>query len=438
MPRLNVTAFAPALVVAWAAAALPLSAQVAGGTLVIRGGTVHTLAGPPLERATILVRDGRIAGVGGDAGIPSGAPVIDATGLQVYPGFFDAITRLGLTEIGQVDVTNDMLELGEFNPHLDAATAIHPASEHIPVARANGITHTASAPNARPGGIGGQASLINLDGWTIEEMLIRRSVGVVMSWPSLGGGGGFGFGGFGGFQQRSFRERQRQYQERVARLEEWLDEARRYDEAVRAGRPVPRDLKLETMAKVVRKELPLLVTANDQRDIRNAVEFAGKHALRIVILGGREAWKERALLAEKGIPVILGPTQTLPSGQDEGYDEQYAQPGMLHEAGVKFAISTFNSSDSRTLPYEAGTAVPYGLPRDEALRAITIYPAEILGVADQLGTIETGKLANLVITDGDPLDIRTQVRHVIINGYDVGLGNRHSDLYEKYRARPKR
>ncbi len=412
-----------------------LAAQQRGGDLGIRGGRIHTLSGPVIENGTVLIRNGRIAEVGTNVTVPAGIPVIDATGLEVYPGLFDAMTRLGLTEIGQVDVTNDLTELGDFNPHLSAATAIHPASEHIPVARANGITHAVSSPQARPAGIGGQATVINLDGWTIEEMMVEQSVGIVLNWPSLRTGG-FGFLG----QQeapRTFREARERYERNLRKLEEWLEEARRYDAAVRAGQSVPRDLKLEALAKVVRRELPFLVGADDERDIRNAVEFMEKHNLRMILLGGRQAWKVRQLLAEKRIPVITGPTQSLPTGPDEGYDEMYAAPGLLYQAGVKFAFGTFNSSDSRTLPYEAGSAVAFGLPREQALRAITINGAEILGLADRLGTIEPGKIANLIVTDGDPLEIRTQVKHVIIAGRDVGTDNRHLELYLKYRARPR-
>lgn len=412
-------------------AAAPAAAQ----DLVIRGGTVHTLAGPDITNGAVLVQNGRIAAVGADVETPAGAVVIDASGKHVYPGLFDAITQLGLTEIGAVDVTSDLRELGTFNPHLYGLTAVHPSSEHIPVARANGVTHAGASPSARTGGIGGQVSLIHLEGWTIEEMLIDSTVGIIVDWPSLSGG--FGWWRSGG-SQRSFRERQKDYRQRVDSLELWLDASRQYMHAVNAGATVERDLRLEAMGKVVRRELPLLINANSEREITDAVAFADSQDVRIVILGGHEAWKVRDSLAAKQIPVILGRPQMTPSGADERYDEQYAQPGMLHDAGVTFAISTFNASDSRTLPYEAGTAVPYGLPEDEALRAITLYPAEILGVADRLGTIEVGKAANLIVTDGTPLEIRTTYHHIIINGRDVGLMNKHLELYETYKARPKR
>lgn len=429
-------AVATVLAVAAVAVAKPLVAQD-GAPLVIRGARVFTLAGPPIENGTVVIQDGKIAAVGANVAVPAGAHVIDASGQQVYPGLFDAITPLGLTEIGAVDVTNDRQELGLFNPHLLAATAVHPATEHIPVARANGITHTVAAPQARPGGIGGQGSLINLDGWTIEEMLVQPSVGVVLSWPSLQPGGGFGFGGFQP-ARRSFRDIKKEYDERVKQLDDWMEAARRYDRAVQAGNGVSRDLKLEALTRVTRRELPLLVQANRERDIRNALAWAEQQNVRMVLLGGGEAWKVKEELAQKQIPVILGPTQDLPNAEDRPYDEMYAQPAALYQAGVRFALSTFNSSGSRTLPYEIGNAVPYGLPHEEAIKAITLYPAQILGVADKLGTIEPGKIANLILTDGDPLMIQTAYQHVIINGSDVSLENRHLELYQKYRARPKR
>ncbi len=426
---------AGAAVVLGAAPGAQVQAQVPEAGLAIRGGTVYTLAGPPIAGGTVVIRDGKIVAVGAGVPIPPGAAVLDATGLEVYPGLFDAITRLGLTEIGAVDVTNDVNELGLFNPHLVAATAVHPASEHIPVARANGITHAVAAPQARSGGIGGQGSLINLAGWTVEEMLVEPSVGLVVNWPTLE----TRQFDFTTFQQteRPFREAKKEYDDRLRQLDEWMEAARRYDRAVRAGEAVARDLKLEALAKAVRRELPLLVQARTERDIRNAIAWAEKQNVRIVILGGEEAWKLKDELARRQIPVILGPTQTLPNADDRWYDEMYAQPAALYQAGVKFAISTFNASDSRTLPYEAGNAVPYGLPREEALKAITLYPAQILGVADRLGTIEAGKLANLIVTDGDPLMIQTQVKHVIIAGREVSLDNKHLELYRKYRARPK-
>lgn len=415
--------------------ALALASQADAQELVIRGGTVHTLAGAPIANGSVLIRDGRVAAVGATVAAAPDATVIDATGKHVYPGFFDAITQLGLTEIGAVDVTNDLTELGTFNPHLLGATAVHPASEHIPVARANGVTHAVAAPGVRSGGIGGQGSLVNLAGWTVEEMLVERSVGMMMAWPGIQTRE-FDFATFTP-RERSFQDAKRRHDEQVDSLRSWFEAARQYRHAAAAGAGVPRDLRLEALGPVLAGDLPLLVTANTVREIREAIAFADSQRVRLVILGGSEAWKVADTLAAKDVPVILGRTAALPTSENERYDEQYAQPGRLHAAGVRMAISTFDASDSRTLPFEAGFAVPYGLPAEEALRAITINPARILGVDDRLGTIAEGKIANLVVTDGDPLEIRTHIEHVIIAGREVGLENRHRELYEQYRARPR-
>jgi imidazolonepropionase-like amidohydrolase len=402
-----------------------------GQTLALRGGTAHTLAGDPVPNAVIVIEDGRITAVGPDAPTPAGAEVLDVTGLDVYPGFFDAFTQIGLTEIDALSVTTDFSELGDFNPQLQAFTAVHPPSEHIPVARANGITHAITAPNAPSGGVGGQPSLVGLDGWTVEEMLITPSVGFVLDWPTIAAGRG-----------RPYDQAREDYDGQIRRISGWLEDARRYDLAMQAERPIPRDLKLEAFSRLTRRELPLMVDVRDERYVRDAIAFAAEEDIRVVIIGGSQVWKMADELAELDIPVILGPAQALPSGRDEAYDEQYAAAARLFEAGVRFAFGTFTSAagtpDPRTLPFQAGNAVPYGLPHDEALRSITLRAAEIYGVADQLGTIEAGKIANLIVTDGDPLEYTTAIRHVIIDGRDVGLDNRHLELYEMYRDRPSR
>jgi imidazolonepropionase-like amidohydrolase len=410
-------------------AVLLLLGLLANETYAIRGARIVTLAGEPIERGTVVIRDGRITEVGAEAAIPADAEVIEAEGLEVYPGIMDAVSQLGLTEVGAVPVTVDSVELGEFNPQIRAATAVHPASEHIPVARANGITHAVAAPASRFG-IAGQASLVHLDGWTVEEMTIAPSVGMVLQWPTLDTDT-FDFTTFER-RKRKFSEVKKEYDERVGRLGEWIDSARRY-----AAAPSPeRDLKLEALARVVKKELPLLVAADDERAIRAAVEFASKEGLRMALLSGRDSWKLKDLLREKSIPVILGPTLALPATEDTPYDKPLTTAFELHQAGVRVIFASFSSSNSRLLPHEVGNAVAYGLPWEEGLKSITLYPAELYGVADSLGTIEEGKTANLVVTDGDPLEIRTEVRFLFINGKLTSLDNKHRELYEKYRARP--
>jgi imidazolonepropionase-like amidohydrolase len=416
-----------------AALALAASSALAQETLVIRGGTVHTLAGAPYV-GNVVVQDGKIAAAGQNVAVPAGARVIDATGLHVYPGLFDAGSSLGLVEVGSIDVMNDTRELGNFTPHLQARTAVHPAGEHIPVARANGITHAISLP-AGGTGFAGQGSAIHLAGWTVEEMDIEHGAVMVMVWPSLQARGGFGFGQMQ--PARSPRDVQEQYDRDIRQISEWLAAAREYDRVQKAGAKLPTDYRLEALARVTRGEIPVLARVEREREIRDLVEFAEREGIRLVLAGAREGFRVASLLAEKKVPVIVGPTQILPSGPDAPFDEPYANPGKLHAAGVKVAFASFHSAYSRGLPYEAAMGIPYGLPREAALRAITTNPAEILGLGDRLGTIEAGKIANLIVTNGDPLEIRTQIRHVIIAGAEASMVNKHDQLFETYRARPR-
>lgn len=434
-------AFAAAAVAVVAAQSPEATPPGSGGLLAIKDVRIVTVSGAVIERGVVVIENGRILSVGAAAPIPAGADVIEGEGLHVYPGFIDAMSQLGLTEIGAVNATNDVTETGAYNPQLSAATAIHPASDHLPVARANGITHAVAAPGVGGSGsgpvIGGQASAFSLDGWTIEEMLIEPAVGMVVNWPTIQ---------VSSFDPGTFSRRQRPYaeakQEQARQLHElttWITNAKAYrDTRGKAADRVRRDLKLEALGPYVAGERPWLVNASSERDIRAAVAyFVDTHKLRMVLVGAAEAWKVAALLAEKEVPVILGPTQALPASDDDPYDATMAAPRVLHEAGVTFALATYNSSDSRNLPYEIGTAVGFGLPRDAAIAAITLAPARMLGLDAQVGSVEPGKLANLVVVDGDPLEIRTSVRHVIIRGVSVPLDTRHSRLYDRYRQRPR-
>lgn len=407
----------------------------------IRNAKITTLAGPPVEHGTVVIRDGKIAAVGAALEVPADAQVIDGKALEVYPGLFDAITDLGLTEVEAVGVTVDTTDVGTYNPQLVAMTAVHPASELIPVARANGITHALAAPlgggGFRGGGevISGQASAINLAGWTIEEMLIRRSVAMVVNWPTMQTRT-FDFATFN-IRQRPFSEVKQEYDKRINELADLMERARHYAQVMEKGSVAnyDRDLKLEALAPVVRGQLPLLVMAEGKREIRSAVEFCDKQKLKMILGGGVESYKVKDLLAAKHIPVILGRTQELPRDEDAPYDQSYDTAGQLSAAGVKIAFASFNASFSRRLPYQAANCVPYGLPYLEALKAVTLYPAQIFGLADQLGTIEAGKMADLIVTDGDPLAIPTQVRYLFIKGELTSTENKHLRLYEEYRKR---
>jgi len=405
---------------------------------------IFTLAGPAIENGTLVIRDGKIAAVGANVEVPAGAQVIDAKGLQIYPGLFDPITQMGMSEISAVNATVDTTETGAYNPDVVAATAVFPSSEHIPVTRASGITEVLAVPDSggfdtrgSSGVIGGQASAINLAGWTINDMLIKRSVAMVISWPTIATRS-FDFTTFS-TKNKPFTEAKEDYDKQVNELTEYLDRARHYAQAMGHGGPADyqRDLKLEALAPVIRGQLPVLVFADRAREIRNAVEFCDKQKLKMILAGGAEAYKVKDLLRSKGIPVILRPTLTLPIDEDDAYDRLLSQPAELAAAGVKFALGSFDNSFARRLGQQAANAVAYGLPYDEALKAVTLYPAEIFGVADQVGTLETGKLANIIVTNGDPLEITTDVKFLFIKGQQTSMDNRHQRLYEKYLNRPK-
>jgi imidazolonepropionase-like amidohydrolase len=423
--------------------AVPAWTQSAPGVYAIEGAKIFTLAGPPIENGTVLIENGKISAVGADVKVPADAKVIDGKGLEVYPGMFDPITQMGLEEVGAVSATVDTNEVGQFNPDVVGATAVNPASAHIPVTRASGITEVLTVPGVGfgffgGGGsvIGGQASAINLAGWTIDQMLIRKSAAMVLNWPSIETRS-FDFSTFS-VKERPYSDAKQEYEKKVIELTGWLERARHYAQAMQKGSPAgfERDLKLEALVPVVEGKLPVLVVASSARDIRNAVEFCSKHNLKMILVTGGETLKVKDLLKDKHIPVILQPTESLPEHEDDPYDQPMAEPGQLNAAGILVAFASFNTSMSRRLPYYAGNAVAYGMPHDDALKAVTLNAAKMFGLDGELGTIEPGKLANLVVTTGDLLELRTDVRYLFIKGELTSLENKHHQLYEEYRKRP--
>ncbi len=425
-------------------------APMAAESVVIRNAHVVPVAGPEMDGASIVIVDGKITEVGKSAAGPKGAKVIDAKGLRVYPGMIDSATEAGLSEISSVRETNDTGELGDFNPQLRALIAVNPASEHIPVIRANGITTAISLPFVGGGGGGGrmgggvsslitgQPALIHLDGWTWEDMAVKPSAAMELVFPAISAGRPrFMDNENPLFPRTAYAEAKRNYDKRLKELETFFEEARRYQKAKAAKAPgFKNDLKFEAMLPVLDGKLPVMVTAMRERSIKDAIAFADKQKIKIVIAGAREFGSTLADLKAKGIPVITGPTLALPVNEDDPYDSAFTLPAELYKAGVKFAFGSFGNQFSRNLPYQAANAVAFGLPYEEALKAVTINAAEIWGVGDQIGTIEKGKWADLMITDGDPLEAKTQVKYLLIKGRLVDLDNKHKRLYEKYLNRP--
>jgi imidazolonepropionase-like amidohydrolase len=419
-------------------------------TFLIRGATVHPVAGAEIENGFILIRDGKIAGVGRTFTPPKGMRIIEGKGLHVYPGIIDSGTQIGLSEIGSTRESVDTGELGKFDPQLRAEIAINPSSEHIPVTRANGITSVISLPMSASGGggrrgapppsiIAGQAALVHLDGWTWEDMDILKSAAMSLRIPTIlpRPGRGETDPQLAGGRGYSFAEAKRNYETDLRELRDFFEQARRYQKAKAANdRSFRPDLKMEAMLPVLEGKEPMVVLAARERAIRDAVQLADQQKVRVIIANPRELGKMGPELKARNIPAILGPTLELPLRDDDPYDAAYTLPDQFFKAGVKFAFGSFDNEFSRNLPYQAATAVAFGLPHEEALKAITLNAAQIWGVADRIGSIEEGKWADLIITDGDPLEARTQVKQVFIKGKNVDLDNKQKRLYEKYLNRP--
>ncbi|MCC6539358.1 MAG: amidohydrolase family protein [Bryobacterales bacterium] len=397
---------------------------------------MHPVSGPDIPLTSVLVKDGLVAEIGPKLTVPKGTKVVEGKGLHLYPGMIDSATTLGLAEIGAVRETTDVAELGDFNPQLRALVAVNPSSEHLPVARANGITSAIALPGG--GIIAGQAGLMHLDGWTWEDMDIKRSAAMHLRFPTVSMRGGEGIGRRGGDSAMTFNEAKRRYDETLQKLRLFFEDARRYQKAkVAGGAGFSVDRKLEAMLPVLEGKQPVMVTAERKRAIADALDFAKRENLKIILAGCREFTPE--LLKEikaRGIPVILPETLALPLDEDDAYDALFAIPSQLHREGILFAFATFDSSAVRNLPYQAAASVPFGLEREDALKAVTLNAAKIWGVDDRVGSVDKGKWADLVLTDGDLLETKTQIKQIWMRGRSVDLSTRHTKLADKYAGRP--
>lgn len=400
--------------------------------VAIKGATVHPISGPAIEGATIVFEKGKITAIAKDAAIPEGAQVVDATGKHIFPGLIDAHNGIGLTEIDSIRATIDRAETGQFNPNVKARWAFNPDSEIIPVTRANGVLIAVTTPSG--GIISGMPSVMQLDGWTWEDMTLAPEVAMLINWPAARGGGRRGGGGGrrGGAAPAGPQE------DPVDSLKKYVEKARAYDQS-RASNPAQGiDAKLEAMRPVLAGKTPIMVAAEDQKSIQAAVAFALENKFKLVIYGGYDAEACAELLKKHEIPVIVGGVYRLGTRESDAYDVAYTLPERLRAAGVKFCITgsgRFEASNVRNLPYHAATAVGYGLPVEEGLRSITLSAAEILGIADKVGSLDVGKHATLFVSTGNPLDTETQVELAWIGGRKVDLSSKHTRLNEKYKEK---
>jgi imidazolonepropionase-like amidohydrolase len=426
-----------------------LAFAAANDTFIIRNVAVYPVTGPSVDNVSVLVVDGKISEIGAKVLAAKTIRVIDGKGLRLYPGMINSATEVGLDEIGAVRESVDTNELGQFDPQLHATVAVNPSSEHIPVTRANGITSVIVTPATAGGGegrgrngtpqiISGQAGLMHLDGWTWEEMTINRNAALELKFPIIQTiPARFAeMAAILGLPRTTYADAKRNYEKELQELHAFFEEARRYQKAKAGKDPsLKTNLRFEAMMPVLEGKEPIMMIAGKAKVIKEVIEFADREKVKIVIAGVEETGDYAAKLKEKGIAVICGPTLELPNNEDDAYDQKATLPGELFKAGVKIAFGSFDVEFARNLPYQAATAVAYGLPYDEALKAVTINPAEIFGVSDKIGSVEKGKWADVILTDGDLLETKTQIKHMFIKGREVDLTSRHTRLYDKYMSR---
>jgi imidazolonepropionase-like amidohydrolase len=400
-------------------------------TIAIRNATIVPVSSATIPNGTIVFSNGLITAVGASAQIPANATVIDGTGLFVYPGLIDAGSHVGLEEISAVPGTVDTAELGDINPNARAEVAVNPHSNVIPVTRVNGITSVVTEPEG--GIISGSSAMLNLAGWTPQEMTLKAPLAMHIHFPRLR---------TNAFDEQpqdeeATKDAAKNYTKQIDKLRDVLRDAHAYAKASAAHvKRVDRDLILEALVPVVEGREPVVMHANLERDIRAALKFADEFKLKVILADAEDVARVIPELKSRNIPVILGPILSLPPREDDAYDLLFTNAKTLNDAGIPFAIQSGDAHNARNLPYNAAACAAFGLPKDVALRSITLAPAQIFGVADKVGSLETGKLANIIVTDGDPLEIVTHVRRLFINGEEITLDTHQTLLYEKFRLRP--
>lgn len=390
------------------------------GKFLLQNATVVTITKGTLNNASVLIENGKIVQVG--TGISAdGAEVFDCTGMFIYPGMIDSGTRLGLVEVSSVAETVDYAEVGNVSPNMQALTAVNPNSEEIPVTRVSGVTTALTVPTG--GLFPGTAALINLVGYTPDQMYAGFKA-VVMNFPSSARRGRF--------DRRSDDDIKKDNEKALKEANELWEKATSYHSLKSAGAELEYYPEMDQLAKVISGELPMLIEVNAAGDIQNALKWIEGKDAKFIFSGVAEGWRVADEIAKAGIPVLAGPVQELPTRESDRYDAAYTNPGKMAKAGVKVAIRTDEEENVRNLPFHAAFAAAYGMGKEEAWKAVTINPAEIFGLADSYGSIEAGKIANLIVSTDDPFETKAQIMHVFINGYRIPMSNRHIRLYQEF------
>ncbi|MEL7003863.1 MAG: amidohydrolase family protein [Bacteroidota bacterium] len=430
MNRLNRIAILACLAVLISVTSYGQIAKGKQGVFALTNATIETVTKGTIQNGTLIIKDGKIDALGQGVATPSGAEVIDCSGLTIYPGMIDGGTRLGLVEVNSDPRTRDYSELGEVIPHIKALTAINPNSALIPVTRVSGVTTSLAVPSG--GLFSGTAALINLHGYNPDQMFAGFE-GVVMNFPTSGRRGRF--------DRRSDEDIKKAAEKSLKNLENVWSRLKQYheiDSAINAGstnETLGYYPEMETLLPVYRGEVTMIINVNAAKDIKAAIDWVEGKNLKVVFGGVSEGWRVAEDLAKASIPVITGPVLSNPTRAYDRYDRPYANAGLMQKAGVKVAIRTSDAENVRNLPYNAGFAATYGMGREEALKAITIVPAEIFGVNDKIGSLEVGKHANLFVADGDPFETKTNVKHVFIQGWMIPMESRQTKLYDEFLER---
>lgn len=412
-------------------ASTPIPAKKQDHPIALVGGTIHTVTGAVIENGTIVFDKGKITAVGTAVSMPAGTEKIDVTGKHVYPGLINTASNIGLIEIDAVRSTNDITETGRINPNVRAEVAVNPESELIPTTRANGVT----VSHVIPGGplIAGRTAAMMMDGWTADEMTLKAPVGLYVSWPNMRISRS-------PFTRQSEDEQKKAIDNSLKELKNAFDDARAYLKAKKADKENHQtDLRWEAFAPLFEQKALLIVGANEVSQIQSAVQFAKDQNVRLVIHGGRDSWKVAGLLKDNNVSVIVEPIHDLPNRRSEEYDIPFTVPVKLFTTGVLFSISGGGNStmSERNIGFQAATASAYGLPKEEALKSITINAAKVLGIDSMVGSLESGKDATIIVTTGDPLEIMSNVEMEFIQGKKIDLRSRHTELWKKYQEKYK-
>jgi imidazolonepropionase-like amidohydrolase len=393
-----------------------------GEAIAIVGGTIHPITSPPIENGTLLMQGGRILAIGDYVPLPASVKVIDAQGKHVWPGIIALNTPLGLWEIGSVRATNDQREIGGNQPDVRASASLNAESAHIPVTRFNGITRSQTAPQGG-GPLMGQSCVIRLAGDTWEELLMVDRDMLHIEFPSTPN-----------------NAKEKKESDALKEVRRVLKEAREYarlqlESKEKGSLAPPYDPRLEAVAPFAKGEKKVALHANNAQTILFALQFAKDEKLDAVMYGVAEGWKVVDVLVREKRPVVVGPVLALPSSEYDPYDAPYANAAVLARAGVPFAIQSDDGENPRNVAFHAAMACAYGLPHEEALRSITLYAARTLGLEKELGSLAPGKIADVIVTGGDLLEIRAPVHAVFVDGVQQSMKNRQGDFYERYSAR---